>query len=106
MGEMDIVRDEPRNGVVTLHVSGVVDGAMARRLQVALDREQHPVVVDFSRVRDFYDFAVALLAHRLSSQSGSRVIMTGLREHQLRMFRYFGVDPAVGARGAEGAPLG
>ena len=56
-----------------------------------MDRETAPeVLVDFSLVRDFSDLGVAVLAQGVQS-SGRRVQFRGLRQHQLRIFRYCGV---------------
>jgi len=53
------------------------------------------VVLDFTRVKEFLDLGVAVLAPGLLDRDGPRVSVRGLRQHQHRMFRYFGID--VGA---------
>jgi hypothetical protein len=58
--------------------------------------EQEPlgeVVVDFSQVSEFVDYGIAIIAGALV---GSRrpIEFRGLRQHQERLFGYFGVDPA------------
>ncbi len=50
------------------------------------------VVVDFSKVREFDDLGVAVMASGLAPGQGPHVVVRGLRQHQHRMFRYFGVD--------------
>lgn len=80
-----------------VRLEGVFDGASAWDLRRSLEQirgsEVRRVVLDFSRVRDFYDFGVAVLAHGLAHGGAlPRVILRGLRTHQLRLFRYFGVD--------------
>jgi len=50
------------------------------------------VYVDLSRVRDFHDRAIALLADVLAG-ARARVSVRGLRQHQYRMLRYLGVEP-------------
>ena len=50
------------------------------------------VVIDFSRANEFVDSAVAVIATSLSS-SPRRILLRGLRHHQERLFRYFGVEP-------------
>lgn len=81
---------------VTFELEGVFDGASAwdlRRAIESLDEGAEQVVVDFSRVREFYDFGVAVLAHALADRDFERpkVALRGLRTHQARLFRYFGV---------------
>lgn len=83
---------------VVLTVEGVFDGATAWELRRSLE-EIHAarggqVVLDFTRVREFYDFGVAVLAHGLAQRTASqpKVILRGLRTHQMRMLRYFGID--------------
>jgi ABC-type transporter Mla MlaB component len=63
------------------------------------------VYVDLSRVREFHDRAVALLADVLSVVR-ARVSVRGLRQHQYRMLRYLGVLPSALDRGlaARAAP--
>ena len=55
------------------------------------DAEVH---VDLSRVRDFHDRAVALLADVVKPAS-ARISVRGLRHHQMRMLRYLGVGPGA-----------
>lgn len=52
------------------------------------------VYVDLSRVRDFHDRAVAMLADVLAA-TRARVSVRGLRQHQYRMLRYLGVTPSA-----------
>ena len=52
-----------------------------------------PVEIDFSRVRHFVDFAVAVLTAGLQ---GRAVELRGLSRHQEAVFRYFGIS--VGPR--------
>ncbi len=51
------------------------------------------VYVDLSRVRDFHDRAIAMLADVLAV-ARARVSVRGLRQHQYRMLRYLGVEPS------------
>ena len=55
------------------------------------------VVVDFSQVSEFVDYGVAIIAGALVG-SRKRIELRGLRQHQERLFGYFGVDPAELAR--------
>jgi ABC-type transporter Mla MlaB component len=52
------------------------------------------VYVDLSRVREFHDRAVALLAEVLAA-ARARIFVRGLRQHQYRMLRYLGVLPSA-----------
>jgi hypothetical protein len=49
------------------------------------------VVVDVTRVREFHDFGVAALGRALT-RCRADVKVRGLRQHQVRVLRYFGVD--------------
>jgi hypothetical protein len=51
--------------------------------------------VDFTRVRQFNYFAVAILAQALTCLGAAPARVSGLRLHQVRMLRYFGVGPEV-----------
>lgn len=82
---------------VIFAVDGVFDGASAWDLRHAIEAVEtsaKEVVVDFTRVREFYDFGVAVLAHTLAQRPKHQppVALRGLRTHQQRMFRYFGVE--------------
>lgn len=75
-------------------IDGRFEGACAWDLAGRLDREELPeVILDFAQVNDFVDYGVAILAGALLSLKAKRVHLTGLRQHQLRLFRYFGVHP-------------
>ena len=74
-----------------IRVKGVFDAAAAQRLAAALeDAEPGDVRVDLTDVREFHDFGIAMLARALDGRSG--VVVSGLRQHQLRLLRYFGID--------------
>lgn len=93
-----------RNGGPTAVISleGTFDLPAARLLENSLKRSAGGAVrVDFTRVRAFNDFAVAVLAQALKRHGdGARV--QGLSLHQVRLLRYFGVDPDV-FRAGDGA---
>jgi anti-anti-sigma regulatory factor len=79
-----------------LRLHGEFDRASAWALRERLEREAaSDVVVDFSLVRSFSDLAVAVLAHGVQL-TRSRVVLRGLRQHQLRIFRYCGVEVGDG----------
>lgn len=78
-----------------IHLSGSFDGVAARRLeaQLALAEPGTRLRVDLTKIRDFHDFGIAVLAQALS-RCRARVTLLGLRQHQVRVLRYFGVDTA------------
>lgn len=90
MNDCNITRE--RDGERVLYrLSGVFDRSSAWALRAKLDRElTAEVLLDFSLVRDFSDLGVAVLAHGLT-EAKRRVLFRGLRQHQLRIFRYCGV---------------
>ena len=49
------------------------------------------VVLDFSRVEHYQDFAIALVATDLTAPDGLRIRLRGLGQHQRRLLEYFGV---------------
>jgi anti-anti-sigma regulatory factor len=80
-----------------IRLEGTFDVPAARLLENSLRRlSGHDAVrVDFTRVRHFNDFAVAVLAQALKTVGGAEVKVLGLSLHQVRLLRYFGVDPEV-----------
>ena len=50
------------------------------------------LALDFSQCREVVDYGVAVLANALLSIPRKRVHLEGLRQHQLRLFKYFDVD--------------
>jgi STAS domain-containing protein len=84
-------------GEELIQVDGTFDAVAAwdvRRRLRELPPSAH-VVLDFTRVKEFLDLGVAVVAPGLLERGGPGVSVRGLRQHQHRMFRYFGVD--VGA---------
>ncbi len=74
-----------------IRIDGVFDAAAAQRLATALESaDGDDVKVDLTHVREFHDFGIAMLARALSGRH--RVAVSGLRQHQLRLLRYFGID--------------
>ncbi len=80
---------------VVIRLEGTFDLPAARLLENSLRRlgSAGGARVDFSGVRQFNDFAVAALAQALKGAAGVKV--AGLRLHQVRLLRYFGVDADV-----------
>jgi anti-anti-sigma regulatory factor len=87
------IEQEQENGRTVLRVAGgSFDRASAFALRDALRRVScEDLVLDFTQVRDFADLGVATLAHGILGEE-RRMRLRGLRQHQLRIFRYFGVD--------------
>jgi anti-anti-sigma regulatory factor len=87
------MRRDTEGARTILRLSGVFDGESVSRLREELARSSgEELVVDFSLVREFADLGVAALARDLAAARDRRLSLRGLRAHQLRLFRYFGVD--------------
>ena len=69
------------------------DGIAARRLEalLAVAAPHARIQIDLTKVREFHDFGIAVLGHALTC-SRAQVTLLGLRLHQIRVLRYFGVD--------------
>ena len=80
-------------------LAGRFEGACAWELASRLERELLPeVVLDFSRVDEFLDYAIAVISGVLLHDE-RRLELRGLRQHQVSIFRCFGVEPgALAAR--------
>jgi anti-anti-sigma regulatory factor len=76
-----------------IRLEGVFDGIAARRLEALLLAADAGARfrIDLTQVREFHDFGIAVLGHTLT-RSRAHVTISGLRQHQIRMLRYFGVD--------------
>jgi anti-anti-sigma regulatory factor len=86
-------RLEP-GGEILIRVDGTFDARAAWDVRGRLGAipATSSVVIDFSQVREFDDLGVAVMATGLAPGTGPHVVVRGLRQHQHRMFRYFGVD--------------
>lgn len=104
MSESTITRDWEGDRLV-IRINGVFDRASAWAVRDRVERETaQQVLLDFSLVREFSDLGVAVLAHGLSG-SRRQVAFRGLRQHQLRIFRYCGVPiEETGAHDAVASP--
>lgn len=75
-------------------ISGKFEGDCAWELSGRLEREPlSRVVVDFAQVGEFVDYGIAVMANAVQS-ADKQIKLRGLRQHQERLFRYFGVDAA------------
>lgn len=80
-------------GAAVFRVSGKFDGACAWDLSARIGAEPlATLVLDFSRTGEFVDYGIAVLANALLDAAPKRVQLRGLRNHQARLFEYFGVD--------------
>jgi hypothetical protein len=74
-------------------IAGKFEGACAWELAGRIENESlSELILDFSQCREFVDYGVAVLAGTLLTIPGKRVQFIALRQHQLRLFKYFGVD--------------
>ena len=90
MATLHIRRGES-SPTLTLELEGRLDAASARRLREALEESADgEVTVDFSRVRDFQDAAVAVLSPALQGRTHR---LLGLGAHQAHVCRCFGLSP-------------
>lgn len=99
-----------QQGSLVIRMDGAfdIDSVQLIRSRIEALPGDAEVYVDLSRVREFHDRAVAMLAD-VVKPARARISVRGLRQHQMRMLRYLGVapgalDPGLGrtARGAEG----
>jgi anti-anti-sigma regulatory factor len=76
-----------------VRVEGTFDLPAARRVAEAIttSRAGERVEVDLTRVREFHDFGVAVLAQALAA-GRSQIAVRGLKRHHVRLLRYLGVD--------------
>lgn len=82
---------DSRSERIEIRVDGVLDVAAAQRItQELADVGDVAVHVDLTRVRDFHDFGVVLLARSLAGHPG--ISVSGLRQHHERLLRYLGID--------------
>jgi len=77
---------------VEIRMEGVFDVSAAQTVVRALEKAPRgrEVRVDLTHVREFHDFAVAVLAQALAKRR-ENVVVRGLRQHQLRLLNYLGL---------------
>lgn len=90
------------HGATVIRMDGVFDVPAAQRLARALAQtdENEQVRIDLTQVREFHDYGVTVLAQALLSR-GPRVDVRGLRQHHLRLLRYFGIQVGAASVGTE-----
>ncbi len=78
----------------TWRICGKFEGACAWELSGRIQAEPlGELTLDFSQCAEFVDYGIAVLANAILSLSDKCIHLEGLRQHQLRLFKYFGVDP-------------
>jgi hypothetical protein len=85
---------ETQSLVIRMDGAFDLEAAQAIRTRLRQLADGSEVYVDLSRVREFHDRAVAVLAEGISDPR-HRVSVRGLRHHQYRMLRYLGVPPSA-----------
>ncbi|MGZ6141892.1 MAG: STAS domain-containing protein [Myxococcales bacterium] len=74
-------------------ICGRFEGACAWDLAARIEKEPlGELRLDFSQCAEFVDYGIAVLASALLSIPDKVVHLEGLRQHHLRLFKYFGVD--------------
>ena len=87
------IEREVIGGAARYRVSGKFESACAWELASRLEQEPlGELTLDFSQCGEFVDYGVAVLSSALLSISDKCVHLEGLRHHQIRLFKYFGVD--------------
>ncbi|HYO71904.1 MAG TPA: STAS domain-containing protein [Archangium sp.] len=78
-----------------LELQGAFDARAARSALETLRRYggSEPVLVDFSKVNSFQDFALDLFTRELSLLPGLRLQTRGLPGHPARLLQYLRIDP-------------
>lgn len=86
--QTELVEFEP----VEIRMEGVFDVTAAQTVVRAIEKAPmgREVRVDLTHVREFHDFAVAVLAQSLAKRR-ENVAVRGLRQHQLRLLNYLGL---------------
>lgn len=89
------VIDREVNGSTAVYrVRGKFESSCAWDLSRRIAQEPlRDVSVDFAQVNDFVDYGIAVLSSCLIESPHKRVRLLGLRQHQARLFKYFGVEP-------------
>jgi ABC-type transporter Mla MlaB component len=85
---------QPASLVIRMDGAFDIDAVQAIQSRIEGLPKDAEVYVDLSRVRDFHDRAVAMLADVLAV-ARARISVRGLRQHQYRMLRYLGVLPSA-----------
>ncbi len=89
--------EEMTSDAIRLSVTGPFDLTTAHRVARALaDASEETLVrIDLTRVSNFDDSGVAVLGRALAGHQ--RADVRGLRQHQIRLLRYLGVEGVGGS---------
>jgi ABC-type transporter Mla MlaB component len=82
-------------GEVLVSLDGVFDQRAVDRITEALAcmRPGGVLHIDLTQIREFHDAGLAALARSLNASGRAvRVVLGGLRQHQVRILGYLGVD--------------
>ncbi len=94
----------PQRQKTVIQIDGIFDVSAARRVAEQLEEARYGEVrIDLTRVREFHDFGVALLAQTIAGRRSPTSVI-GLHDHHLRLLRYLGID-CSGANLAAGIQL-
>lgn len=87
------MREETGHGSILVWIADTFDGITARRLERWLSHAGPGtrLRVDLTRVRQFHDFALAVLAQAMT-RCEAHVTLLGLSRHQILPLRCFDVD--------------
>jgi hypothetical protein len=100
-----IIDREVNGSTAVYRVRGKFESSCAWDLSRRIAHEPlHDLSVDFAQVNDFVDYGIAVLSSCLIESSHKNVRLLGLRQHQVRLFKYFGVEPERISETAEAAP--
>ena len=79
--------------VARYRIAGRFEGACAWDLARRIEQEPlAQLTLDFSQCGEFVDYGIAVLSNVLLSLPHKQVRFAGLRQHQERLFKYFGVE--------------
>src|SRR4051794_2902997 len=95
MADFSITRDKRRD-CISYKLEGVFNGKAAFELKqlIAEEAGSGKLELDFSRVRQFFDFGLAAFATELPTVTGpgQQVELLGLSLHHRRLLAYFGLE--------------
>ncbi len=94
---MSVQTTEVAGSELLLRLTGDFEAADAWKVHESIEGAEHGshLVLDFSQVRHFEDFAIALIAPDLVGGTEHRIRIRGLGMHQRRILEYFGVKGAA-----------
>jgi anti-anti-sigma regulatory factor len=88
-----------------LRFSGALDAASALEVRPFLaSAAPGNITLDFSQASSVDYYGLSVLISEMQAQGGMTVLLRGLRLNQIRMLRYFGLDPARFGLDDGGAP--